>query len=343
MGSRDDPAMLPIDVSWLRDLLTAGAGLGVYKTVWRFLQPWEITRLATAQVEADIIKAKGAVEVASVEAVGEARLAGLRARLESPPSAHRQLAPAGDHTAITVHAEPDPFVTASDFATRLMNAESIGDRVLARLVFEQLTAQGNLDSVIRTMLSLPRPAGDPGGREPNEAWKNKFSSVAGAYATDEETRTLYAKLLAGEIVQPGRFSLKTLEMVENLSSEDVRIFESIIPFTLDDGVILGDGNVFFSSSGITYDQILRMDEVGLVHPNLAFVINTGLRELSSHRQGEHAWESTIGMLDKQFVIRRQVGGYAYATEQWQTPAHLMTRAGSELRSNSMNIAPAPRS
>ena len=306
---------------WVVKLLAGGpVALAAYNTIWRLLQPWEGKRLAKAKVEADLIAAKGAIDAKGIEIVGEARLQRLRGRLAASSMATPSLGTGGG---VAVHAEPDPFAAGAppEVTQRLLDAEHIGDRVFARMVFEQLSAQHNLDEVVRTMLRIAPPPGDPNGKEPSEAWKNQFANVAGANATDDETRVRYAKLLAGEIVQPGRFAMTTLDVVSRLSSTDVAIFERAIPFTLDDGVIIVESKVFHETSGVSYNELLRLDECGLVHRNLQFVVRNG-RE-------QPPWESTIGALDKKLVLRRRTGPFIDPT--FGTAAHVMTQAGAELR------------
>lgn len=52
-------------------------------------------------------------------------------------------------------------------------------------------------------------------------WVNKVSNVD---VDDDERRSWWARLLAGEIEQPGRFSLRTLAVMDTLSTEEARDF-----------------------------------------------------------------------------------------------------------------------
>lgn len=51
-------------------------------------------------------------------------------------------------------------------------------------------------------------------------------------ATDHELRELYGRIIAGEIVRPGSFSLRTLTIVRDLETETARLFEKAARYVL---------------------------------------------------------------------------------------------------------------
>ncbi len=304
------------DPSWLALLGSGGVGLAIYRSIWRIVRPWEVKRLAQAKVDEDVILAKGAVDVDGIKAVGNARVARLRAAISPEVGAPPALPASPPAEIVTGEFESITFETGP--------TQSLDDRIRERVLYDMREEQENLDIVVETMFSLPAPSGDPEGKEPSTAWRRKFIRQVGENATDDEARKLYAKLLAGEIVSPGRFSLTTLDVLANLSAADVRLFERTIPFTIDDGVIVTAQNFWHHTSGISFDEILRLDECGLLHRNLAFIIRNG--------RTEPPWESTIGMLDKLLVVRRKATVQLQQNSQaWETTAHMMTQAGQELR------------
>lgn len=75
-------------------------------------------------------------------------------------------------------------------------------------------------------LSTAEPISD---KKPEDDWIHRFMDYAGKIS-DVDTQKLWAKILAGEVNQPGSFSLKTLETLKTLSREDIKIFINFTKF-----------------------------------------------------------------------------------------------------------------
>jgi hypothetical protein len=70
---------------------------------------------------------------------------------------------------------------------------------------------------------LPETAG---ATESDPDWHAKFAAWAGE-SSDEDIQALWAKVLAGEFAQPGRFSLRLLNAVRLLRKSDAQKFEKL--------------------------------------------------------------------------------------------------------------------
>ena len=86
-------------------------------------------------------------------------------------------------------------------------------------------------------------------------------------------QTLWGKLLAGEITEPGSFSLRTLATLKNLTVKEAALFQKIIPYLLtcpgnktnsiEDHFLLCRGRML-AKYEITFPDIMLLDEVGLI-------------------------------------------------------------------------------
>jgi hypothetical protein len=84
--------------------------------------------------------------------------------------------------------------------------------------------------------------------------------------SQENMQRLWGKLLAGEVAQSGRFSLRTLDVLRNLSSAEARLFERYCRFcTNDDMIIIPADEAFQNSVKINRNDTLRLGECGLLH------------------------------------------------------------------------------
>lgn len=65
------------------------------------------------------------------------------------------------------------------------------------------------------------------------SWRQGASNVS-----NDEIRTWWAKLLRGQVSQPGQFSLRTLALLHQMSSEDARLVEKAAAYVLNDGIVV---------------------------------------------------------------------------------------------------------
>lgn len=96
-------------------------------------------------------------------------------------------------------------------------------------------------------------------------WHIRFFENCGSIG-NEELQDYWAKILAGEIIQPGSYSLRTLECLKNLSKEEAKLFQKICNASYDMGksVVLPQFNNILQKFEITYGDILRIEDCGLI-------------------------------------------------------------------------------
>lgn len=97
-------------------------------------------------------------------------------------------------------------------------------------------------------------------------WFMRFYEAVGNIS-DEEMQRIWAKILAGEVNRPGSFSLETLDVVRNLSKQDAELFTKICKHCIQSShkLCLPRYDKYLEKSGITYSDILRLDEIGLIN------------------------------------------------------------------------------
>lgn len=80
----------------------------------------------------------------------------------------------------------------------------------------------------------------------------------------DDMRRRWGRLLAGELVRPGSFSLRTLDVLHNLSSADAQLFDRVAPFVLDGAYLVAQNDILFRTSPLNFADILRLEECGLL-------------------------------------------------------------------------------
>ena len=96
-------------------------------------------------------------------------------------------------------------------------------------------------------------------------WHIRFFESCGNIG-NEELQEYWAKILAGEIIQLGSYSYRTLECLKNLSADDAKLFQKICKASFDMGrsVILPQYDCILQEYEISFEDILKADDCGLI-------------------------------------------------------------------------------
>ena len=140
------------------------------------------------------------------------------------------------------------------------------ERFVERSIYNGLLNEQNVENIIRLAQSSI-PGDTPCSAEPvDDCWFTRFMNYAGEIS-NEEMQKIWAQILAGEIQQPGAFSLRTLDVVRNISRNEALLFQKISSFVFFDTKNFR----FFSSNskllkkyGVTFKDILLLKDAGLV-------------------------------------------------------------------------------
>ena len=164
---------------------------------------------------------------------------------------------------------------ASEIVTAADAANSIHERIDARLNFQEEKRQHNIESVAwQAAHKLPENVSEE--PVPPDWTARFFESVKDV--SDETMQSLWSSILAGEVASPGQTSLRTLDVLKNLSPQDAREFERILQFSLTGvsvyyptGIIHDDKEV--SHRIADYSMKIHMEECGLIHHESGLVSN----------------------------------------------------------------------
>jgi hypothetical protein len=148
------------------------------------------------------------------------------------------------------------------------------ERAKARFLSEAFTKQDNLEAVLQIaeqrLLSdssaTNRDSGervvdtDESSRPLDPDWAATFTREA-ENATSEELRTRLAKILAGEVSQPGSVSRSTVRMIAELDQEVLQNLEKVIPYIVNNGIMTDDS----WRSGEYFSLGISLEDAGLVN------------------------------------------------------------------------------
>ncbi|ABV89410.1 DUF2806 domain-containing protein [Shewanella pealeana] len=93
-------------------------------------------------------------------------------------------------------------------------------------------------------------------------WLYSWRENAGKVSS-EELQDLWGRILAGEIKNPGSYSFRTMEFLKGLSKDEAELISKLAQFVVD-GSIFRHKDTFLEQSGISFNTLLFLQEIGVV-------------------------------------------------------------------------------
>lgn len=139
----------------------------------------------------------------------------------------------------------------------------LGDRVSERLEHVESRRQLNIEAILqRALRILPDDITDG---TPDQDWAAAFFTHA-ADTADPEFCRLWARLLVQEVRRPGAVPRSTLARLPILSKSGLVLFRRFAAFVVNNFVVRLEQS-FFDGKDVTSDDILLLEEYGLVRTN----------------------------------------------------------------------------
>lgn len=201
--------------------------------------------------------------------------------------------------------------------------ERLNDRKDYKEAIEQINTEQVTSYAFEELKQTVTSEDDISNEQVDSDWISRFFDTVEQISTDDMQK-LWGKVLAGEIKQPGSFSLRTMDKLKNISRDEAELFINVAQFA-----IKHNNNSFIMSKTefdhITYGQIMKLDEIGLISIQVA-KFNTSI--LSEVR--------TLFIYGNQLVIVEYQNDKSHKQNSLQV--YPLTNAGHELLSL-VNITP----
>lgn len=140
------------------------------------------------------------------------------------------------------------------------------ERASARVLARELRRQSNIDVISEAaMAQLPPKVSDA---EVDESWATRFFNAA-QDVSDEQMQALWGKLLAGEVAEPGHFSIRTIEVLRDLNRAEAEKFQIAWSLSFDGGYLVqappSRDPWWLSPYGLEFEDLLSLQSAGLIH------------------------------------------------------------------------------
>jgi hypothetical protein len=227
------------------------------------LKPLQIKRIARAETDARIERERRLVQAErESEEIRAGRLlvspSGELFRLE-PPTAE-----AGDlGRAREMPTYSDSQRMLLDSATAAMREDLRRDISVAKAV---LAAE---DEILRDTDGAAQSTSE---EAPDIDWLHRWRAAAAEVSSDV-LQTLWGRVLAGEMRNPGAFSLRTVDFLRNLSKKEAENIEHLSQYLMGEAIYRGDPELL-KSEGLNFGFLQGMADLGVIATAMEGVENT---------------------------------------------------------------------
>jgi len=196
------------------------------------------------------------------------------------------------------------------------------ENIQQRIVHQETRKQINIDNIAQIAANQLNQEKEISDEKVENDWTTRFFNIA-EDISDEEMQNLWGRILAGEIKQPKSFSLRTLELLKNLSKEEAEIFTKFSNLK----IIAGNTSMIFNQDNGKFLD----DEFGIKFTDRLLLTELGL--ISSENNLEFSFFATESNKQTNFIEYGNKAIFLYRPENTPKQAIqvlVFTKTGSEL-------------
>ncbi len=214
----------------------------VEKGIGKLLTPWQLGREGQARIE---LRRKEILALAQAEKEAEEIRAG-----------RKQLHPDGVLLPLLT-AQTDATVTDGKREPTLFLEHAVQCATQAALASAARSEINATRAVIFAEEQLAADDQEPPARDVDEDWLFTWRENAGKVST-EDLQRLWGSVLAGELKDPGTYSIRTLELLKTLSKSDAARIEKLASYVIGNGIVSDD------VQEVQFDSLIALQELGIL-------------------------------------------------------------------------------
>ena len=201
----------------------------------------------------------------------------------------------------------------------ILDAPALVQEVRRRQLHEEIRKEVNVAKAVAVAEDvLEQDKQEPPDATVNEDWLYSWRDYAGRVSS-EELQDLWGRVLAGEVKNPGSYSLRTLEFLKGLSKSEAEIISRVAKFVIG-GLIVRNKEEFLKRGGVRFSDLLFLQELGV----LSGVESIGLTsEFTSRDQDKYV--QYLFAHDKVVILEGDDPGYVV-----ELSVYLVTSIGKEI-------------
>lgn len=161
----------------------------------------------------------------------------------------------------------------------ILSNTSLEGRALSTTINSAIQEQINMDEIVNQAIEIIQTKinneDDKISEEPvSDDWAVRFFRIA-RDIRDEEMKRLWSSILADEIIQPGAYSLRTLELLRNLSKKEAMLFLKFVNLALCRGnhYMIPENKQLLEKFDISFLDIITLEELNLIKRDLSYTLS----------------------------------------------------------------------
>lgn len=199
---------------------------------------------------------------------------------------------------------------------RLIELET-EERISKRIIARESKRQDNIDAIVE--MAANNLKGESVSEEPVDIdWATRFFGIV-QDVSREEMQILWARILAKEIERPSSFSMRTLEVLRNISFNEAETFEKVAQFIL------------FQNDYFIYNNETVLDQFGIHYLDLALLKECGLLQsgdlVKKNYDSKPDRDMVAGIVYGKYIILMTIPKGA---KKIRIPVILLTKVGQEI-------------
>lgn len=150
----------------------------------------------------------------------------------------------------------------------ITSADELLKRTGNRVLFSEMRKQQNIESIIAETYNQLEKEESVTDEPVSQDWLFQFFDNAGDIS-DENMQKIWSRILAGEIIKPNTYTLRTLTTLKNITSNEAKLFQEVAPFVIANmkyNYIYAD-NELLEKYDFTYGKLMVLEDCGLINLN----------------------------------------------------------------------------
>lgn len=144
--------------------------------------------------------------------------------------------------------------------------EALAFRAKQRISEESIRQENNIEKILGNTANELQSIEDISDKAVDDDWIYRFFNIT-KDVSNEEMQYIWGKILAGEIICPNSFSLRTLETLRNISHQEAELFQKISTYLIENeyGKFLPNDEYLLNKYEISISDIIRLEDCGFIN------------------------------------------------------------------------------
>ena len=143
--------------------------------------------------------------------------------------------------------------------------QEIYKRTVSRMEFQELRKQQNIENVIKESYKELKDVECVSDEPVDSDWVSRFFNSVENIG-NEEIQKIWGRMLAGEIKSPNTYSFRTMEILKNMTTKEIELFQKLasICISINNDYLISSNVEILGKFGLIFSDLILLEECGLL-------------------------------------------------------------------------------